>query len=190
MGCTHRSRTVFNLLLHSQKSHKLVASCLFYRLVATCQQVTTSLSISSNCNKSFKTRLVATWHLQTCYNLLKQVATIASPLKQSTCNKSVDNLQQACWQIVTDLLSQAVAHHANASWYRLVVTSYCKMSTDLLQLACFWLCIYVCNHTLLYVITYSHNTPCKDLNYGLFISKCTFQTFLLIEFCLMTNNTK
>ena len=30
--------------------------------------------------------------------------------------------------------------YANPFWYRLVVTSYCKMSTDLLQLACFWLC--------------------------------------------------
>ena len=58
----------------------------------------------------------------------------------STCwNK----LQQACWQLATDLFSQAVASHANASWYRLVATSCCKMSTDLLQLARFWLCRFV-----------------------------------------------
>ena len=61
---------------------------------------------------------------------------------QSTCNKSVDYLQQVCRQ-------QAVARHANASWYRLVVTSSSKMSTDLLQLAHFWLCI-----SYFYVWTY------------------------------------
>ena len=52
---------------------------------------------------------------------------------QRTCNKSVDNLQQSC-------LQQAVTSHVNASWYRLIATSCCKMSTDLWQLAHFWLC--------------------------------------------------
>ena len=52
---------------------------------------------------------------------------------QSTCNKSVDNLQQTSYQ-------EAVVSHANASWYRLVVTSCYKMSTDLLQRVHFWLC--------------------------------------------------
>ena len=61
--------------LHSEKRNRLVASCQFHRLEATCQQVATSLSISSNCNKSVKIRLVATCHLQTCYNLLRQLAT-------------------------------------------------------------------------------------------------------------------
>jgi hypothetical protein len=51
-----------------------VASCQLYRLVATCQQVATSLLISSSCNKLVKIRLVATCHLQTCCNLLKQLA--------------------------------------------------------------------------------------------------------------------
>ena len=37
-------------------------------IVITCQQVATNLSISSSCNKSVKIRLVATCHLQTCYN--------------------------------------------------------------------------------------------------------------------------
>ena len=40
----------------------------------TCEQVATNLSISSSCNKSLKLRLAATCHLQTCYNLLKQLA--------------------------------------------------------------------------------------------------------------------
>ena len=62
--------------IHSQKRHRLVSSCQFYcRLVATCQQVATSLSISSSCNKSVKIRLVATCHLQTSYNVFKQLAT-------------------------------------------------------------------------------------------------------------------
>ena len=93
------------------RCHRLVTSCQFYRLVGACQQVATSLSISSSCNKSVKIRLVATCHLQTCY---------ASLL--TTCNRF------------------AVASHANASWYRLVVTSCCKMSTDLGQKCPFWLC--------------------------------------------------
>ena len=63
------------LYLHSQKRHRLVASCQFYQLVATCQQVATSLSISSSSNKSVKIRPVATCHLQTCYSLLKKFAT-------------------------------------------------------------------------------------------------------------------
>ena len=74
-------------------------------------------------------------------NLLQLVETacnkpVDNKFGQSTCNKSVDKLQQACRQ-------QAVTSHANASWYRLVATSCCKMSTDLLQLARFWLC--TCN---------------------------------------------
>ena len=63
------------LVTHSQKRHRLVASCQFYHIVATCQQIATSLSISPSCNKSVKIRLIAICHLQTCYNLLKQLAT-------------------------------------------------------------------------------------------------------------------
>ena len=44
------------------------ARCQFYRLV-------TNLSFSSSCNKSVKIKhVIATCHLQTCYNLLKQLA--------------------------------------------------------------------------------------------------------------------
>ena len=68
------------VLMYPLPQLKLIRTPL---LVATCQQVATSLSISSSCNKPVEIRLVATSHLQTCYNLLKQ----------STCNKSVDNLQ-------------------------------------------------------------------------------------------------
>ena len=63
------------LVTHSQKRHRLVASCQFHQLVATCQQIATSLTISPSCNKSVKIRLIAICHLQTCYNLLKQLAT-------------------------------------------------------------------------------------------------------------------
>ena len=105
------------------KTPRRVASCQLHRLVAICQQVATSLSISSSCNKSVKIRLVATCHLQNCYNLLNFI-----------------KLQQACWQLATDLMFlQAVASHANASLYRLVETTCYKMSTDLLQFRRFWL---------------------------------------------------
>ena len=76
------------------------------------------------------------WRLvTTCWNKLQQACwnnQLATNLL-ATCNKPVDNLQQTCGQ-------QAVASHANASWYRLVATSCCKMSTDLLQLGRCWLC--------------------------------------------------
>ena len=73
-------------------SHRLVASFQFYRLVATCRQFATSLSISSSYNKSVKIRLVAACHLQTCYNLL-EITWMYNEFLQSTCSKSVDNLQ-------------------------------------------------------------------------------------------------
>ena len=93
-----------DIRMHSHGLRQLVDD----KSVASCQQVATSLSISSNCNKSVKIRLVATCHLQTCYNLLQQLAASHEDNKfeQSTCNKSVDNLQQTCPQ-------QAVASHAN-----------------------------------------------------------------------------
>ena len=76
--------------------------------VASCQQVATSLSISSNCNKSVKIRLVATCHLQTCYNLLKQLA--ASLLITSLDTQLGRNLLTTCQQTCPQ---QAVASHAN-----------------------------------------------------------------------------
>ena len=74
------------LTVHSQKRYRLVASCQFYRLVETCQEVATSWSISSSCNKYVKIRLVATFHA----DLLQ--------LAEASCNKPVEiiNLQQAC----------------------------------------------------------------------------------------------
>ena len=56
--------------------------------------------------------------LQTFYQLVETTCSgpVDNKFWQSTCNKSVDNLRQTCRQ-------QAVASHANASWYRLVVTS-------------------------------------------------------------------
>ena len=53
-------------------------------------------AISSSCNKPVQIRLVATCHLQTFYNLLKKP--VDNRFGQSTCNKSVDNLQQTCPQ--------------------------------------------------------------------------------------------
>ena len=57
---------IYGLCPHRLKRHSLVASCQFYRLVETFQQVATNLSISSSCNKSVKIRIVAICHLQTC----------------------------------------------------------------------------------------------------------------------------
>ena len=81
-------------------------------ILPACQQLPTSLSISSSCKKSVKIRLVANCHLQTCK--LKQVAI---------------NLQQFCWnnQLATNLLS-------TCNW--LVVTSCRKPSKRILISAC------------------------------------------------------
>ena len=68
------------------------ASYQFQLLVTTCQQVATNLSISSRCNKSVKIKLIATCHLQTCHNLLKQLA-------ESLWTTSFDN------QLATSLLT-------------------------------------------------------------------------------------
>ena len=92
----YTTNTVLTANIHSQKCCRLVAqaSCQIYQFVSTCQQVETSLSISSSCNKSVKIRLVATCHLQTCYNLLKKVAT-----------RLLNKLQQVCWQLATSPLT-------------------------------------------------------------------------------------
>ena len=100
-------------LTQSQKRRRLAASCGFYRLVASCQQVVASLLPSSNCSKSVKIRLVVNCYLQT----LQVVETTSIKLVdkkswQSTCIKPVDSLQQTCYH-------QAGASDANASWYRL-----------------------------------------------------------------------
>ncbi len=46
--------------VHSQKRHRLGASCGFYRPNASCQQVVSSLLTSSSCIKSVNIRLAAT----------------------------------------------------------------------------------------------------------------------------------
>ena len=96
-----------NLLfwLRSQKRHRLVASCQFYRRVNNCN----NLSISSSFNKSVKIRFVATCHLHTCYNLLKQFA--ASLWITSFDNQHATSLLTTCNRLVVNKLSQGVRAH-------------------------------------------------------------------------------
>ena len=49
----------WNNLYTARNSHRRVASCGFYRLAGSCQQVAASLLTSSSCSKSVKIRLVA-----------------------------------------------------------------------------------------------------------------------------------
>ena len=58
--------------------------------ILSCQQVATNLSISSSCNKSVKIKLLVTYYLQNCHNLLKQLA--ASLWIASCDNQSVTSL--------------------------------------------------------------------------------------------------
>ena len=64
--------------MHSQERHRLVASCQFYRLVVKCYQVAKSL---------LKSGLFQACHLQTCYNLLRQLA--ASLLLRTSLDKQL-----------------------------------------------------------------------------------------------------
>ena len=74
--------------------------------------------------KSFKIRLVATCHFQTCYNLLKQLA--ANLWITSFDNQLAISLLKTCNRLVVNKLSQlifwkqAVLSYANAAWYWLV----------------------------------------------------------------------
>ena len=92
------------LVTHSWKRHRLVASWQFYQLVATCEQVATSLSISSSCNKSVKIRLVENCHLQTCYNLLNK-------LQACWNNQLATSLFTTCKRLVINKLSPAMQTH-------------------------------------------------------------------------------
>ena len=113
--------------LHSQKRHRLAASCGLYRLAASCHQVAASLLTLSSCSKSVRIRLAATyWQLQTCCKLLQQLAASLriSSLDKSvvaTCNKSVERIN-------------ADASCKNQTCCNLIFA-------DLLQVARFWLCI-------------------------------------------------
>ena len=96
------------LKLHNQTRHRLAASCGFYRLAASCQQVAASLLTSSSWASLICCNLIFADLLQvvetTCIKLVDKKSW------QSTCIKPVDNLQQACYH-------QAGASDANASWY-------------------------------------------------------------------------
>ena len=90
---------------------------------------------SSSCNKSVKIRLVATCHLQTCYNLSKQLAAnlwitsfdnqLATSLL-TTCNRLIVNkryIQLARNRMAVNKLSQAMRTHPDIG---LLMTSLLK----------------------------------------------------------------
>ena len=80
-----------------------------YQLAKNFQQVATNLSVSSNGNKSAKIRLVALRHLQTCNNLLKQLA--AKLWITSFDNQLATRLLTTCNRLVIKKLSQAIRTH-------------------------------------------------------------------------------
>ena len=86
--------------------------------LAILQQVATNLSISSSCNKSVKIRLVVTCRIQTCYNLLKQLA--ASLWITSFNNQLATILLTTCNRLVVNKLSQAMRMHPDIG---LLITS-------------------------------------------------------------------
>ena len=86
----HRSLGKFSAMLESQACGpvekkmgmldlettqlKTPQACCKLSVLPACCNLSTNFSISSSCNKSVKIRLVTTCRLQTCYNLLKQLA--------------------------------------------------------------------------------------------------------------------
>ena len=58
-GLPHCVGAVNGCYIHSQKRHRLAASCGIYRLAASCHQVAASLLTSSSCSKSVSIRLAA-----------------------------------------------------------------------------------------------------------------------------------
>ena len=98
-----------------------------------CQQVATNLSISS-----VKIRLVAIGNLQTCYNLLKQLA--ASLWITSSDNQLATSLLTTCDRRVINKLSQAMRTHPDIG---LLITSLLQDSTCRLAANCSCLAVYL-----------------------------------------------
>ena len=92
------------------KMLSLIASSQFFRFL---QQISTNLSILSSCKMSVQIRLFVTFHLQTCYNLLKQLA--ASLWMISFDNQLATSLLTTCNRPVVNKLSQAMRTHPGIS---------------------------------------------------------------------------
>ena len=99
--------------------------------------VATNLSISSTSNKSVKIRLVATCYLQTCYNLLKQLA--ASLWITSFDNQLLPSLLTTCNKLVVNKLSRAMRMHPDIG---LLMTSLLQDVNKLVE-TCVFRCVIV-----------------------------------------------
>ena len=113
------------LVIHSQKRQTLLQVVNFTDLLQFVDKVATSSLISSSCNKLVRIRHVATCHLQTCCNLLKQLVTSLWITRQLA-----SSLLTTCNRLVVIKLLQAMRTHPDIG----------LLSTELLQLARFWLC--------------------------------------------------
>ena len=113
----------------------LVANSQFFRFL---QQISTNLSILSRCKISVQIRLFVTFHLQTCYNLLKQLA--ASMWIKSFDNQLVTSLLTTCNRPVVNKLSQGIGTHPDIS---LLKTSLLQDVNRLVTTA--YMLAYVCN---------------------------------------------
>ena len=92
---------------------KTPLTCCKLSVLPACFNLSTNLSISSSCNKSVKIRLVATCHLQVCYNLLKKLA--ASLWITSFDDQLATSLLTTCNRLVLGELSQAMRTHPDIS---------------------------------------------------------------------------
>ena len=128
----------FSLLKTQPKHNRPVAGC--YRFV-TCRQIATSLSsMSPIFDQSIKIRLVATRHLQTCYNLLKQLA--ASLQITSFKNQFVTILLTTCNRLVKVKLSQAMRTRLNIDLLITNIVARCQQTCSNLRILAMWVYIY------------------------------------------------
>ena len=92
-------------------------------------QVATSLSISSSCDKPVKVSLVAIYHLQICYNLLKQLA--ASLLVTSLDNQLAASLLTTC--------NRLIVTSCHKPCERILISTCCnKLLQDVSRLVTTW----------------------------------------------------
>ena len=113
------------MIYYTGKLSILPACC---NLPTTCKKLVNFIKLQQVCQSQAFCNL-------SFADLLELVETTGSkPVEnkfaQSTCNKSFDNLQQSGRQKV-------VVSHANATLYRLVVTSCCRTSTNLFATCAF-----------------------------------------------------
>ena len=96
----YKMRGAAERFIHSQKRHRLAASCGFYRLAASlstsCSKLVNFIKLQQVCENQTCCNLIFADLLQVVETTCIKLANIKSQL--SNCIKPVDNLQQTCYR--------------------------------------------------------------------------------------------